>query len=200
MAGFGLVVADPIMSARAAIATPPKASLKPLVICDLQYESSVSFGRYAQLLGAPVRAIRSDVTRLWREELIPLWRSGTAVQMGMTGYDALFCLSMIAREWGIRPVYRMHHRPQENGTIVHEAIGESIPQSLQRLQSTDWARHNAEVLLNRLRRPFAASSAVACSRAARESTGLCRNSLISWILAPIGSATVTSSQTWVGAS
>jgi hypothetical protein len=190
-AGLSLFIASPIVSTRAAVAGMRIDTAPPLVICDLQYSASVTFGREAQQMGAVVRAIRSDITRLWRDQLIPLWRSGPAIQIGMTGYDALFCLSMVARDWGIRPVYRVHHRPQSNGTLLHEGIGHRIPPSLQRMQSTDWAKHTAELLLDRAKLPFDASNAAACRRAAEESAGVCRDSLVSWILAPIGPPIVT---------
>lgn len=172
----------------------PTASWTPLVICDEQYEASAAFGGRGRELGAQVHAIRSDITQLWRTKLIPLWRSGCSTQIGMTGHDALFCLDMVARDWGMRAVYRMHHRPLADGAIVHERIGYGISRSLESLQSPNWARRNADLLLDRSRRPFDVSDATACQRDAVASSGICRDSLVSWILAPIAPPTLTASQ------
>jgi hypothetical protein len=183
----------PILPISRAVAAAGMTSPKQLVIYDLQYDSSVAFASQAERLGATVRAIRSDMTRLWREELIPLWRSGNTVQMGMTGYDALFCVSMMARDWGVRPVYRMHHRAQADGTFVHEGIGPRTPPWLKELRSKDWARKNARILLHRLKQPFDAGNASECSREASLRAGVCKDSLVSWILAPIAPPTTTAS-------
>lgn len=193
-AGLGAVVFSQMASRHTASAATAFGQLKPLVVCDLQNDASIRFGRQARQLGAPVRAIRSDCTRLWREDLIPLWRTDSTIQLGMTGFDSLFCLSMMAHDYGRRVVYRIHHRPRPDGTITHEAIGFDVPNSLQYQKSIDWAERTAELLLLRTKAPFQASDAAASHQAAAKGAALDRHSLVSWIMAPTAIPMLMASQ------
>ena len=158
-----------------------------MAVYDQRYDASLSFGAQAAILGAPVYAIRSDVTQLWRSVLLARWRSGALVQFGLTGFDALFCLEMVAREWGIRAVYRGHHRPNGTGGTAHElpAVVRSLPSDS--TVAAAWPVRAASSLLEHSGKAFARADVLACRQTAQTTAALCKDSLVSWILAPISS-------------
>jgi hypothetical protein len=88
-------------------------------IFDERFPTSVSFARAWHRLGAPVHAIRGDVTALWYDDLYFAWKHGPIALAGMTTAESLFCLETLARDAGHRVTSRQTH---EDG-LVSWAIG-----------------------------------------------------------------------------
>lgn len=71
-----------------------KAGLR--VIFDEQFSACRAFAAEATRAGAPIQAIRGDITNLWFDDLHRRWQDGPAAVAGLTGYGALFCLEQLA--------------------------------------------------------------------------------------------------------
>jgi hypothetical protein len=71
---------------------------------------SLALGR--QLLGelqnqhSLLQPVHGDVTRFWYDQLQPLWRQQRAALAGTTPPDVLFCLEQLARDHGLRVLWR----------------------------------------------------------------------------------------------
>lgn len=92
------------------------------VVYDTRFAASVEFARRAEALGFRTRAIEGDMTRLWYEDLYHRWKRGPAAIAGLTAHGPLFCFDQLARDQGMRVVFRGEHRPVPQGTR-HEFSG-----------------------------------------------------------------------------
>jgi hypothetical protein len=95
------------------------ASARPYaVLYDERFAEAIHFGRAAEREGFAVRPMRGDVTRIWYDELDPLWKRQPRPIAGLTAYAALFCLERLARDRGMRVV---HHdaRPEPGARPAH---------------------------------------------------------------------------------
>lgn len=92
------------------------------LIYDTRFADSIAFGRRGEQLGFPTAAITGDMTRLWYDDLYHRWKRGPAAIAGLTAHGALFCFDELAREQGMRVVFRAAHRPSQAGT-AHEFSG-----------------------------------------------------------------------------
>lgn len=143
-----------------------RADRMPLyaVLFDERYPAAVRFGHAAEQDGLPARAVRADVTRIWYDELDPLWRRQSRPIAGLTAYAALFCLERLAWSHGMRVVYHRTHASLTSGTV-------------------DWARQLA-LRLGAADREWAWSPLphVAGARAGDPGPG---QPLHSWVIAPV---------------
>jgi hypothetical protein len=68
----------------------------------------------------PLFEFHGDVATLWMSELAPQLRAGTLAAAGHTSAATLFCLDLLARDFGARTVWRA-----EVGTAVSFVISQS---------------------------------------------------------------------------
>ncbi len=156
----------------------------PIVVYDLRYREAARFGEHARVLGLTAHAVRTDVTDIWLSTLAPAWRRrpDAGVVMGLSGFDVLFCLEMMAHDHRHRVVYRAHHRVTVDGATLHEPV---LPQDAltAALPPTQWGAVQATRLLRQLESSPKRSDAERC-RATGLSASLTHADLISWVIAP----------------
>jgi hypothetical protein len=82
------------------------AALPSLVLVDRQLDGSSAIAANARASGVIVREFTSDAGNAWMRELEPRFRLGSVVIDGYTGAPTLFCLELLARDYGARVVRR----------------------------------------------------------------------------------------------
>ena len=82
-------------------------------------------GFAAELLSAGVctSPIRGDVAKLWYDNLRVHLRENRLPVAGLTDRTALFCLEELARDVGMRVIFRADHTIDRNGHAQHTAVG-----------------------------------------------------------------------------
>jgi hypothetical protein len=85
------------------------------VIFDERFPASVAFGEQWKAGGAPVHAIRGDITDLWFHDLDAQWKKQPVAIAGLTAHGPLFCLERLAWNHGMRVVSRV-----EQGSRDHD--------------------------------------------------------------------------------
>jgi hypothetical protein len=82
-------------------------------------------GFAAELHSAGVRtsAIRGDVGKLWYDDLRVHLRENRSPVAGLTQRAALFCLEELARDVGMRVIFRADHMMDQNGHTQHTGVG-----------------------------------------------------------------------------
>jgi len=91
-------------------ATPTAhTGLPTMVIFEREAAAGPAFAAAATGLGAEVTAIGNDPGRAWRDLLEPQLRQGAVAIAGLTTGAPLFCLDLLARDYGLRPVFRIEH-------------------------------------------------------------------------------------------
>ena len=93
------------------------------VVAEATSPLGLSFLPEATRLGLQVRTIHDDVTDLWYHELSVRWREAPAVLAGVTLSTSLFCLEMLARDYGMRVWFRASHNYLPNGQVEHMVSG-----------------------------------------------------------------------------
>jgi hypothetical protein len=159
------------------------------VLFDNASAEGASFGAEAAARGAATRAVGIDLGSLWMHEIEPQWKDRPAAIAGMTSGPHLFCLELLARDYGLRLVYRVRHEIGASDQCGHIITGPSVLSSwTDQLAATgrDWPRR-------------AAALAMDCPGSLRPSrdrdlvdlttrSGLTEHSLYSWVIAPAGAA------------
>jgi hypothetical protein len=74
-----------------------------------------------------------DLGPLWINELEPQLKRERIALAGFTNAATLFCLELLARDYGVGVVYRIEHQINRGGTVRHRLIG---PQSLAHWEQT----------------------------------------------------------------
>jgi hypothetical protein len=100
-------------------------------VADLRFAESAAFATALAHGGVAVHAFAGDVTRVWLNDLEPLWRARQAAVAGLTSYSTLFCLERLAWDHGMRVVYRSRHTAASDGTLEH-----ALPQTAGPLASS----------------------------------------------------------------
>jgi hypothetical protein len=77
-----------------------------IALVDRELEGSQSFAANARASGLRVLEFTSDAAGHWMHELEPRLRLGSAVIDGYTSAATLFCLELLARDYGARVVQR----------------------------------------------------------------------------------------------
>ena len=81
------------------------------------------FGVEAAALGAQTRAVGADLGGIWLREIEPRWKCGPAALAGLTTGPHLFCLELLARDYGMGVVHRTRHpRGAEHGWVREAAF------------------------------------------------------------------------------
>ena len=102
--------------------TKPSASLFK-VIYDRSFDAGRSFGAEAARRGAPVQATGSDIGSVWMNVIEPELETRPAAIAGLTAGAPLFCLELLASDYGMRLVYRIEHRPIDGDRYRHSVTG-----------------------------------------------------------------------------
>jgi hypothetical protein len=100
---LGTVLATLPASAASARTVAANASL---VLVDRQLAGGAEFATAARARKLPVLEFTADVAGLWMNELEPRLRLGPVAIAGYTSPATLFCLDLLARDYGARTVER----------------------------------------------------------------------------------------------
>ena len=113
----------------ALVEMPGLAKNGPLSLCVIQravfderFAESRAFGDQLCRAGVFTSAIDGDVAKLWYEDLRTQLRQNRAPVAGLTDRIALFCLEELARDVGMRVIFRVDHVNDESGfgrTMAH---------------------------------------------------------------------------------
>ena len=77
-----------------------------VALSDRLLEGSRAFAAAARAHGLRPLAFDSDVAGLWMRDIEPLFRAGPTAIAGYTGAATLFCLDLLARDFGARVRHR----------------------------------------------------------------------------------------------
>jgi hypothetical protein len=154
------------------------------VIFDANFPQGRQFGVAALRLGANVHAIHGDVTDLWHDDLHNRWRHAPAAIAGMTGFNSMFVLEMMAADVGMRVIYRADHRPYGGGLTAHHIFGPESLASHMRVEAADagWPRKVAKAITSWPAEQTTVSKERSTIAEAR-SRAIGRETLVSWIIA-----------------
>lgn len=102
------------------------------LVYDTRFAESVEFARHGEALGLRPHAIDGDMTRLWYDEIYHHWRRRPTALAGLTAHGPMFCFAELARDVGMRLVFRAEHRPTAGGAMAHTFTGPAsmLPASL----------------------------------------------------------------------
>jgi hypothetical protein len=79
------------------------------VVYDTRFGASRVFAERSAALGLRVHAIAGDMTHLWYDELYHRWQQRPTALAGLTAHGPLFCFAELARDVGMRVVFRAEH-------------------------------------------------------------------------------------------
>ena len=69
-----------------------------------------------------MQAIEGDMTRFWYDDLYHQWERGSVAIAGLTAHGPMFCFEQLARDRGLRVVFRAEHKLLVHG-VEHEFSG-----------------------------------------------------------------------------
>lgn len=122
-AGLVASVLPVTLSATGSAFPPPNARASFYkVIFDERFPASVLFGEGWKALGAPVHAIRGDITDLWFYDLDVQWKKRPVPIAGLTAHGPLFCLERLAWDHGMRVVTRVEQGTQNGEQLFSWVI------------------------------------------------------------------------------
>jgi hypothetical protein len=159
------------------------------VLFDNTSPEGAAFGTEAAARGAATRAVGVDLGSLWMHEIEPQWKHCPAAIAGLTSGPHLFCLELLARDYGMGVVYRMRHEISASDHCRHIITGPAVLSSwTDQLATTgrDWARRAASLAMDcpsavDPRRNLDLVDLASCS-------ALAERSLFSWVIAPVDDA------------
>ena len=95
-----------------ALGAPQRSQLvgASLALADGSLETSAAFAAAAHAAGVPVHRFSRDVAALWMSAIEPHLRAGPATIAGHTSAATLFCLDLLARDYGASVVRRVDER------------------------------------------------------------------------------------------
>jgi len=88
------------------------------VIVEMSSPLALAFRAEAIELGLEAHGIHDDITDLWYHKLDRQWKSAPATLAGITLPSSLFCLEMLARDYGMCVQFRALHDKAEPGPMV----------------------------------------------------------------------------------
>ena len=92
-------------------------------VFDERYDECLVFARELEYRGVLTRGIRNDVAALWYEDLRPQLRQTSLPFAGLTDRAALFCLEELARDVGMKVLYRIDRTVEQDGRVRHDVTG-----------------------------------------------------------------------------
>ncbi len=156
-------------------------------VYDTRFGASRAFGERMTARGIPTAAMTTgDVTALWFDVFYPQWQKGAAPIAGLTARGPLFCLEELARDHGMRVVFRAQHSPSFDGAVRHEVEGAGVPVEAVRRGATDgdWVSVVSDVIARYPR--TAVLHASAQTQTARPTVQLPEDEILySWVIAPV---------------
>lgn len=93
------------------------------VVFDDRFAECQAFATELEGAGAVTSAVRGDVAKLWYQDLRIQLSKKRAPVAGLTDRPALFCLEELARDVGMRVIFRADHVTEQNGHTQHVAVG-----------------------------------------------------------------------------
>jgi hypothetical protein len=93
-------------------------------VFDERFAECRRFAAELHRAGVRTSAIRGDVAKLWYADLRAHLRENRLPVAGLTDRAALFCLEELARDVGMRPIFRADHMMDPNGHTQHSAVGQ----------------------------------------------------------------------------
>jgi len=102
-----------------------------LTIFDKRFSAGRAFASYVEQFQAPVYGIEGDVTALWYSELSSRWKAGPVAMAGLTLNGALFCLDVLARDHGMRVVFRSEHKQVSDGREIADLVTHFVTDALE---------------------------------------------------------------------
>jgi hypothetical protein len=103
-------------------------------VFDERFAECRAFGAEMHGAGVFTAAIRGDVAQLWYGDLRAALSENRVPVAGLTDRAALFCLEELARDVGMRVIFRADHviDRDQNGLVRHTAVGPASLVSLTR--------------------------------------------------------------------
>jgi hypothetical protein len=92
-------------------------------VFDERFPECRGFAAELHSAGVFTSAIRGDVAKLWYDDLRVHLRENRLPVAGLTDRAALFCLEELARDVGMRVIFRADHVIDQNGYTQHTAVG-----------------------------------------------------------------------------
>ena len=92
-------------------------------VFDERFSECRGFAAELYSAGVFTSAIRGDVAKLWYDDLRVNLRENRSPVAGLTDRPALFCLEELARDVGMRVIFRADHMINQNGHTQHTAVG-----------------------------------------------------------------------------
>jgi hypothetical protein len=93
------------------------------VVYDARFPESVAFARRSEALGLKALPIdNGDMTRIWFNEIHYRWRDRPIGLAGFTAHGPMFCFAELARDVGMRVVFRGEHTASRAG-VAHAFLG-----------------------------------------------------------------------------
>jgi hypothetical protein len=92
-------------------------------VFDERFAECRGFAAELHGAGVPTSAIRGDVAKLWYDDLRVHLRENRLPVAGLTDRPALFCLEELARDVGMRVIFRADHIIDQSGHTQHTAVG-----------------------------------------------------------------------------
>jgi hypothetical protein len=159
------------------------------ILFDNTSPEGAAFGTEAAARGAVTRAVGVDLGSLWMHEIEPQWKHCPAAIAGLTSGPHLFCLELLARDYGMGLVYRVRHEIGASDHCGHIVAGPPVLSSwTNQLTATgrDWARCAAALAMDcpgslRPSRDLDIVDLASCSAPGDRS-------LFSWVIAPVNGA------------
>ena len=155
------------------------------VLYDNDSDAGRAFGAEAARRGLRTRGVGLDLGGLWLHEIGPRWQRGPAALAGLTRGAPLFCLELLAQDYGMSVVYRARHDVEADGLCRHTLMGPACLSSWSdRLAAAgrDWPGLAAELATGSagVRRPCRGLGLVDLAEPSEVAT----RSLYSWVMAP----------------
>jgi len=152
-------------------------------VFDERFPSSVEFARQVDQFGIPVHGIQGDVTSLWYRDLSILWRTTPTAIAGLTTAWPLLCLELMARDHGLRVVFRAEHDYHSDTMLEHRLSGPaSVIHGEWRERALPWPRSMARLVAGFPHRRDRSTESAVSVPASKPTADPQR--LVSWIIAP----------------
>jgi hypothetical protein len=157
------------------------------VLVDQRYAGATDFGVESMSLGAATTTVlHGDITDIWFRDLFPRWKTRPVAIAGITSGVALYCLTELARDAGLRAVYVAEHVSETDGLVRHVAVGpdEMVARAGDlALAGRRWSSAAARIVM---RCPLGKLSAVSSERLVTLfRAGEHSRALTSWVIAPV---------------
>jgi hypothetical protein len=149
------------------------------VLFDNMSPEGAAFGAEAAAHGAVTRAVGADLGSLWMYEIEPKWKDCPSAVAGLTSGPHLFCLELLARDYGMGLVYRVRHEIS-TGPAVLSSWTDQLAASRR-----DWTSLAASLAMNC---PAAIRPARDLDLVDLASGSTLDRTLFSWVIAPVDGA------------